>query len=249
MNRIEINAENLLSRFSEIERQYRIEVASALNTSAFEVRSGWAREIGRVFDNPTPFTLRSPLYKKATVDKLVAEVFIRDADFSSAGVAPATYLMAQAFGGERKQKPSERALERNIGFPKFYIPGKNAPKDRYGNLPGSQIVKILASVQAMNLPENNTPGRKVGRRGRGHKRKFFRIRPGTDSRLSRDIIFERLDGGGVRPILIGVNKAPRYRVRFQAFELARRIFHERFAINMHRAKKKLAAIVARGALG
>lgn len=235
-----IDASNLTARFKNIEQRFRIETAMALNTSAFEVREAWGQKIKKVFDRPTPLTQRATLYKKATADHLVAEVYIRDE--ATKGTPPVRYLLPGVKGGARAQKASERQLSRNLGFKKYWVPGPGAPKDQYGNVPGSFIMRVLSSVQATNDPQQFTPGRKVSRRSRGKARTFFRPRAGIDSKLDRNTIYQRFDDGSIKPVLIGIDKPPQYRARFDAYGVAQRIFRARFHINMARAKQRLAKI-------
>ena len=236
---LKIDASTLISRFTRLADLTPEATARALNTSAFEVRSGWVAEVRRAFDRPTPLTQRAPLYKKATPQHLVAEVFIRNE--AAKGTPPSKYLHPSVVGGPRGQKSSERLLSRMLGFPKYWVPGPGAPRDAYGNVPGGFIQRVLSSVQATADPAQRTPGRKVSRRSRGRKRIFFIPRAGVASKLKRTMIFERREDGSVIPVLIGVSRAPTYTPRFKAYDVANRIFISRFNINL---SKELARIGA-----
>jgi hypothetical protein len=229
MFRITIDGSTLLRRLGQLAGAAPEATVRALNRSAFEVRAGWVDEVKKVFDRPTPYTQRAPLYKKATVERMVAEVFIRDE--AAKGTPPVKYLLPQVRGGPRAQKASERLLQRYLGFPPYWVPGPGAPRDAYGNVPGGFIQRVLSSVQATADPAQRTPGRKVSRRSRGRKRMFFLPPPGVGSRLKRTTIYERTADGKVMPVLIGVTRPPAYRPRFDAMGVARRIFYSRFKIN------------------
>ena len=231
MFRIKIDPAALLDRFARIGELSAAATVRALNNAAFEVRSGWVSEVRRVFDRPTPLTQRAPLYKKATLDRVIAEVFIRDD--ATKGTPPVKYLFPQVAGGPRGQKRSERLLQRQLGFPAYWVPGPAAPRDAYGNVPGSFIMRVLTSVQATADPAQRTPGRKVSRRSRGRKRLFFIPRAGVASSLKRTTIYERRADGSAAPVLIGIPRSPQYRRRFDAIGVARRIFYDRFRSNIN----------------
>lgn len=206
-------------------------VMRALNTSAFEVRQGWVEEVKKEFDRPTPLTQRSPLYKSARLDNLVAEVFIRDK--AARGTAPAQYLGPQARGGPRQQKASERALA-HMGFPRYWVPGPGAPIDPFGNVPASFVRLVLNSLMDRASPARKGAKRRRGLRARGKARDFFIPASGAGGRLKSSTVYERLDSGGVVPVFIGVRAAPRYRVRFDAVKVATRIFDARYKVNLRR---------------
>lgn len=233
----DIQVAEFVRSLSDIERRKLPSVTvRALNVSAFEVRDEWAREIPQVFDDPTSITLRSPLYRKATPQRMHAEVFIRDEVLS--GTPPSEYLKPQAFGGPRQQKRSEAALSRYTGFPPYFVPARGAPLDAYGNLRRGLIQRILSQLQATHDPAQRETEAKRGRRLRRQQRRgggghYFTV-PVARGALKRGVVYERIVSGfgsAVRPILIGVESPPQYRVRFDAFALAQRIFVQRFRVN------------------
>lgn len=207
--------------------------AFALNSAMFGVRTGWQEAIGSVFDRPTPFTRNAVLYKKATPEHLVAEVFIKD-DVSS-GNPPARYLQAEVLGGARRQKAFEKLLQRNPRSRKYYVPGKGVKLDAFGNIPASTIGKILSQLQSRFVSENNeTPtsrGRRLRRqRKRGGGGSYF-VLAADRGKLRAGTVYERVDtafGSAVRSVLVGVDKAPQYRIRFNANALAQRLFSNAF---------------------
>jgi len=216
----------------------------ALNDAAFEVRTEWKEVIPKVFDRPTQLTLNAPLYRKATPVRLVADVFIRNE--ATKGASPAEYLQAQVFGGNRRRKRSEVSLARAIDFPSYWVPGNAAPKDAYGNVNRGQIGKILSQLRAGFDPgQNETDKRRASRLKRQRKRggggSYF-VLPVQRGKLRPGVVYERITtgfGSAVRPILIGVRRPPRYRVRYDVFALAQSIFTRRFEANF-RARLTLA---------
>ncbi|UNV89393.1 MULTISPECIES: hypothetical protein [unclassified Comamonas] len=119
----------------------------AVNDTGFEVRRAMQEEMRSVFDRPTDYILRSPMLKRATVDKPMAT--IEPEYMGGKGVDPKKILKAQNLGGKRRDKRSEVALRRAGILPKGYqtaIPAEPFPgsEDRYGNLKGGFIVQLLS---------------------------------------------------------------------------------------------------------
>jgi hypothetical protein len=250
---VSIDDRKLQQRFDKLIAAYPKAVSDLLNVSAFEVRAEWAKQILSVFDRPTPLTQRAPLYKKSTPQHLVAEVFIRDE--VSGGVAPARYLRPQVFGGVRARKASERAMRSRLTFPSFWVPGKEAPLDKYGNVPGSLVGKILSQLQASRVKDQRETALKRGRRlkrerSKGSQGNYFVLQR-RRGKLFPGVVYERIsvlgagENGGraseVRAVLFGVPRPPRYTVRFDVFELAQRLYRARVRAN---AKKILSRVGA-----
>lgn len=123
----------------------------AVNDTGFEVRRAMQEEMRSVFDRPTDYILRSPMLKRATVDKPMAT--IEPEYMGGKGVDPKKILKAQNLGGKRRDKRSEVALRRAGILPKGYqtaIPAEPFPgsEDRYGNLKGGFIVQLLSYFRA-----------------------------------------------------------------------------------------------------
>jgi len=130
-------------------KQERYAIMVALNGTLFAIRDKVIELMRRVFDRPTPYVLRSVLVRPATRDNLQGEVYI---DFfgSGKGVAPEKILLAEVFGGPRRNKRAEVALQRaGLMLPgTAMVPAAGAPQDAYGNVPGPFIVRLLAYFQA-----------------------------------------------------------------------------------------------------
>jgi len=224
--RIAVDADNLLGRqFSELERQnLGFAVMQACNATAFEIRQTWARTAGRVFDRPTALTVRAAQYKKATPQKLFAEIYLRDE--ASNGTPPARYLQAQVEGGQRRKKGFEVLLQQKGAMPAgmFAVAGKGAELDRFGNVKAGQVSKILSQLGARQDRYQNqsdtSQKRRRARRKRGGEyfvvqQKRGRLLPG---------IYERIEtgfGSAVRSVFIFTRDA-RYKPRYNIFALAER---------------------------
>jgi hypothetical protein len=133
--------------------------AKAINDTAFKVRREMVRELGSVFDRPTPFIARSPKVIMATPDKLNATIIptLDSRNLPSkggkVGVDPQHVLQAQQFGGRRADKRSEVALRRAGILPAGYqtsIPREPFPgsDDGRGNLRGAFLSQMISYLQA-----------------------------------------------------------------------------------------------------
>ena len=85
--KVEFDVKALSARFSDIEkRQIPFALANALNDTAFNVRTGWARQIDTVFDRPVPLTRNAVLFTKATSSSCgTPRCFISISVFASGG--------------------------------------------------------------------------------------------------------------------------------------------------------------------
>ena len=131
------------------DKQLPFATSLAINRTALKVKSMQEREIRDVFDSPTPFIQNSQFIKYSNKQNLTATVGVKDFSFGK-GVPAVKPLLAEIGGGERRLKRFERAL-RSIGvLPSGYVtvPGEAAEIDQYGNMKGSQIVKILSYFRA-----------------------------------------------------------------------------------------------------
>lgn len=125
--------------------------SDALNDAAFKLRNEMQTEMGRVFDKPTPYILRSVQVKKSTAATLTAEVGATY--MGGKGVDPQKVLAAEVAGGRRRDKRSEVALRRVGVLPPGYvttIPEKPYPgsDDGRGNLRGPFLVQLLSYLKA-----------------------------------------------------------------------------------------------------
>lgn len=198
---------------------------NALNDTVEDARFAEGDKIRGVFDRPTPLTQKSALFRKATKEHLVAEVFIRDE--ASGGTAPAKYLQPQVEGGQRMPKRFELAL-RAIGAMRpdeYALPAIGYQRNAYGNLPGSLLVRILSQLRAAEM----TAGYMANETGRSRKRNRKRVparyfvptgyrQEKGISRLPRGV-YER-KGNRIRAVLMFVSR-PTYRKRYDFGQAAK----------------------------
>lgn len=227
-----IDVQQLMARMSDLEkRQLPFATMLAINDAMFDVREGWKTEIATVFQSPTQLTLNAVLYKKATKENLVAEIFLRNE--ATKGTPPSRYLIENIKPeGGREEKPFEYLL-RNAGIlggNEFVMPARGFPLDAYGNIPGGILTAILSDVQASRSADaysNAESRRRRSRRKDRAKANVYWYERGTRGKLPRGI-YQR-QGLGIRMVLAIVEGSPVYRQRFDAYAIAERIFNKAFA--------------------
>ncbi|MFJ9531244.1 hypothetical protein [Herbaspirillum sp. NPDC101396] len=167
-------------------------MASGLTSMARAVVQVETDTMQRVFDRPTPFTMRAVGMTPASKQSLQAQVFIKDAQ--------AKYLEAQVDGGARHLKTFEERMTITAGQ-LVAIPGDQAPRNAYGNVGKAQLLKIIR--------EGNTSG---------DARRYFYGRPrGSDLPAA---IYARVNNNKqIVPLLVFASKAV-YQKRFKFGEVA-----------------------------
>jgi hypothetical protein len=199
---------------------------NALNDTVEDARFAEQEKIRGIFDRPTPLTQRAPLFRRATKENLTAWVFIRDE--ATKGTAPSKYLQPQVAGGPRGAKRFEKALRAIgvLGPSEFAVPAAGYPRDAYGNLPGSLLVRILSQLRAfteVGHAANETGTSRRRNRKRVQSRYFV---PSSTGRQERGIgrlprgVYERT-GNRIRAVLIFVEGAPHYRKRYDFGQAAK----------------------------
>jgi hypothetical protein len=165
---------------ASVPRQVRFAAVGGINDALFEAKQAETAAMQQVFDRPTPYILKSALVRRADRDQAAGEIYI---DFfgRGKGVAPEKILQAEVFGGRRRAKRAELALQRVGLMPPGWamVPGPGAQPhlDAYGNVKGSFIVQLLSYLQAFGeqgYRANMTARRrkalaKLGRSERGFK--------------------------------------------------------------------------------
>lgn len=245
--RIQVDADEMLARqFTELERQnLPFAIVQACNATAFEIRETWKRTAPRVFDRPTPMTVNAAQYRKATKQRLYAEIFIRDE--AHKGTPPSKYLLPQVEGGDRRLKGMERLLMSKGAMPQgtFAVAGKGAPLDQFGNVRSGQVRQILSQLGAGREAGYTSNESEVGRsrrlkrqRKRGGGGSFFvvkqrrgKLRPGIYERITSGF------GSAVRSIFIFVTRA-RYRPRYDIYGLAQRQWNKLMPFHFNRELQK-----------
>ena len=127
--------------------------ALALNDTAFDGAKALNQRITERFDRPTALIAKSaivPSYTKATPDNLRVLVKINDKVYNRAGYSPASVLLADYKGGDRRMKSFEKLLMARGIMPQgtFAVPGTGAEIDANGNMSTKQIREVLGYFQA-----------------------------------------------------------------------------------------------------
>lgn len=190
---------------------------NAINFTLFDTRERVQKLMRRVFDQPTPFTVRGVRVQKSRVGGLQGRLFLRDE--ATKGTPPAKYLRHQVRGGDRVAKRTEVALRRaDIILPdQFIAPGPDVRRNKFGNVSSGTYTRMLSALGASESGQNSSSGTKgwflMRRRGK-------RIAIAQRLRTKTKIMFWILDD------------APNYerRFRFKRFanQTARRLFSARF---------------------
>lgn len=228
-------------------------VVVALNTTRYQVLDALREQMKTDFDRPTPYTLGSLYATKATLDNLSTTVLPRE--FAGKGTPAAKYLKPEIYGGERRLKRFEKALQSVGVLPKgmYAYPGKGATMDAYGNMSPGQIVQIISYFNAFgqqgyraNMGEK---GRlkllRGGKKGFGFeyfvvRHKHGGLRPGiwksTSARAGRYVV------GGVGRVVVPVlifGKKPTYTRRYRWAETAHKAATQAWPANYMKALKDL----------
>lgn len=225
------------------QKQTRFATIVALTRTANDVKAGLGKEMERVFDRPTRYTLNSLQSRPATKQNPVAAVSFRE--FADKGVPAGKYLIPQIEGGSRKHKPMERALQFAGFLPRnmFAVPGKGAQLTQMGNLSRGQITKMLSYLRASSNPSQNRPLLKQSRhkiRQRGTRRNeeyFVANGKGRTAHLPPGVYLRKSVKGGamqVEPVLIYVPKA-RYQQRLDFMGVGGRIAEANLPKHFYRA--------------
>ncbi len=183
--------------------------AKALTFAAQRGQRALIDELPRVFEGgATAYTKGSTFLAAATPTNLVARVAIKDRT-TGGGTLPEDYLFPQVYAGRRKEKRFERAM-RYAGLLKAgerAIVGRDAPKDRFGNLRRSELEGLLQATGARF--EDTRTGQ-----GRAKPVKTGKKTPYFAGRRGRVVgVFKRLPKRRLLPILILTRSVPTYRRR------------------------------------
>lgn len=243
--KVQDNFDEVLRRMNGFEKQLPFAMVVALNRTANDVKAAEVAEIRRVFDRPTPYTLRSLYTSRATKEKLQAEVWLKD-DRAGSGTPATRYLLPQIEGGLRGNKGFERLLQRaGIMEPgERAVPADGARLDPYGNMSRGQIVQIISQLKAQgtagySLNASNAK-RSVAKRA---SQQYFASQGTTSYRrgearqhLPRGVWLRKKTAGGstLMPVLL-FTRRDRYAKRFDFFGVGQRTVAARFPFHFDAA--------------
>jgi hypothetical protein len=138
----------LRNKLSAQAKQIPYATSRAINSLAYIATQDAKTEIKKVFDRVTPWVAGSVRYSKSNKNDLRSTI---DLDYwgNKQGVSVEQVLKAEIYGGARRQKRHEIALERAGILPAGMriVPGSAAKMDAYGNMTSGQIVQIISWFQ------------------------------------------------------------------------------------------------------
>lgn len=224
--------------------------AIALTKTAMLAKDDLRAAMLAEFDRPTNFTLNSLFVRPASVQNPVAEIMVKD--FAPKGTPAVKYLAPEIYGGQRRQKRFERALQAAGILPAgmYAVPGAAAPLDGSGNVPAPYITRMLSQLRAFGQQgyrANETDKGRAKRLGRNPRvgdwvvvrEKRGKLAPGIYQR------FHFGQGNALKPVFIFTSKAPTYNKRFTFFETVERTaalrFPEQFVLAFQGALERFGA--------
>lgn len=205
---------------------------TTINGAAYDGMKAVQKEIESVFDRPTRWVVGGVRYTKARKDKLSSTI---DLDYwgNKQGVAVEQVLQAEVFGGARRLKRFEIALNRIGVLPagQAVVPGAAVELDAHGNIPAGLIVQVMAFFKAFgeqgyksNMTDKGRAklakdSKRTGRRGI----KYVVIHKGNKSGHLPGIYRRTFTGFGssLEPLMIFI-PIPTYRQRLDFYGLAER---------------------------
>lgn len=240
----------LVSNLSDIEKnQLPFAMAKTLTQTAQQIKEASIKEMSRVLDRPTAYTLGSLYIQPAKKKEWSAMVYFKDKSSAGKGNPAANYLYPQVEGGQRNIKRFESSLRRIGVLPRgmFVVPGNACQLDSYGNIPSSLIIQILSYFQAFgeqgyraNITEKRKKSIAKGSKKQGFGFEYFAsYGPGTWSGRQHlpAGIYKRVKfsaGTAIKPIIMFV-KEPKYQKRFPFYEIAQKTIEQRLADNFKEA--------------
>jgi hypothetical protein len=192
------------------------------------------KEMRRVFDRPTAFTLNALKVERATKRRLEARVVLKDPTRID---DEHHYLNVETAGGTRGFKPFEARLLRKRIIPagEYAVPGQGADMDAFGNMKRGQITQVLSYFDAFGDAgfRANMGDRGRKRLGKTTKKKrgfaYFTAKPGNKQNLKPGI-YKRVDtgfGGAISRVLL-FSRASAYQPRIDL----QRILNETYSANV-----------------
>ena len=151
--------------------------------------------------------------RKHGIDKMFARVGLEN--FGNKGQAVYDIMKPHIFGGERKQKRSERQLGG------WFYPSIHADRDRYGNVKPAQYSKMLSDLQSQGPGGINTKDKR--------KQYFPVIRGGK-----KIIMRRRTKAETPKPFIVQGRK-PMYSKRFDFYGAIEKTVEKNWSDNMAKA--------------
>jgi hypothetical protein len=216
--------------------------ATAATRTVSDIRTEIQAEMTRVFDRPTPYTLRSVRTKIATAASPVAEVFISE-DRAPRDPSPAVVLTPQVEGGPRGTKALEVALQRLGALPAGWrvVPSKSLALDAYGNVRRGLVQDVLAQLRRLRTDSGPRDIRGLRKAARKAGAKYITFKPG--GKVQPGVYAADIAGRYIRPVFIFVQRVG-YGKRLDFYGVAERVARNKLPEHVGRAFGEMAGKLA-----
>lgn len=232
-------------KLSDIEQeQLPYATALALTRTAQYAKDALVAEMDKAFDKPTPYTKNALYVRPAQKRALIATVKVKDEAFK--GNPAVKYLLPEIEGGNRNMKRFESLMIATGVMPAGYfaIPASGAPLDQYGNVPGSEITRILSQLGSSrdHTANQTVAGRKKAGR-QGSVPLYFAVQVGGRGGLAPGIWKRYTTSWHARatPIFLFTRRQPAYSKRYRFYEVGQKAAHDFFPDAMKAAMKQAVA--------
>ena len=197
----------------------------AATLTAREVKEREVDVMQRVFDRPTPYVLNALRVKPATFQDNTATVEFKD--FAGKGTPAKRFINPNVHGGGRAQKSHELKLM-GLTHSAFMIPGRDLPRDGYGNVRGSVFARILSQLKVSSDATQHASGSKRSK-GRRKADAYFVSKRGFV--LNRKTTGRGKGKSDQLSVVMAPIKAPHYQKRFPFYETGEAVVADRFPAN------------------
>ena len=209
-----VTERTLKKQLEKTQKRFNFAAAISLTKTAKLAQKEVINQMPKVFDRPTPWTLRGTYIQPAKPTNLETKVAFKDDRAiptlgGKGGTAAANYIKWQVEGGTRQQKGIERKLLALgiLGKDEAVVPGDAVRLNRYGNMTRASLSKIIAQVAAAR-GQGISEGYGQATTQVGKKKYFY------DPNIRPRAIYERYGrkGAKIRPVLF-IIKRPTYKKR------------------------------------
>jgi hypothetical protein len=217
MSTVRVDLTQVLRMLDGAEKQIPYAAARGLNAIADRIVVKEKVEIRDVFDRPTPATQNSvAVFQRASKSNPVAIVGVKNQKLGK-GNAPADWLAAEVFGGSRKQKGMERAIQAKTDeWGTIWVAPSTGLENQYGNLSVGEVQKLLAGL-GVGLYTQTTKGSRRVRSLASRGVRYFIGRP-QGSNLPAGVWMTQ--GRTIKPIVIFIDQPDYQPARFDFFYVA-----------------------------
>jgi hypothetical protein len=231
MLKIETNVIDVREQLKDLAaNQMPFAVALALTRTAYNAKELIKQRLPGILDRPTPWTLNALYVVSAKKDQLWTTLEYRQ--WASKGTPSGRVMEHHAYEGPRvrRSKRSEVLLRQKgvLKSDEYLVPSRLAKLNAYGNVPGSYMMKMLSSLQAMTSTSQNSTAK-------AKKTAFFATR-----RSGTVVIYERRGKTKIRPVFIGIG-TPHYKAVFDMDGLIEIAFNRTFEYNLQAAMEQASA--------